>query len=154
MSDGIKVVGATILAILFVAAVSVGIATLAGAIQWGTADIRGKLNAREQIHANGSYRIDAYEHFFNLCASVQTNEQNLDAQYDELNAAQDVGDKENVERIQANISGLRSAIADAVNQYNADANKSYTVGQFRSSSLPYQLSTDAYRKGVHTKCTV
>lgn len=81
MSNTLKAIGAVIGSAILVGAIVVGIATAAGAIQWGTADIRGKLDAREQIHANGSYRIDAYDHFFNLCASVQTNEQNLDAQY-------------------------------------------------------------------------
>jgi parvulin-like peptidyl-prolyl isomerase len=148
-----KTVVGFILAFLAGFAIVVGIATLAGAIQWSTADVRGKLDAREQIHASGDYRIQAYEHFFNLCASVQTNEQSLDAQYDELNAAKDIGDKDNEARILANIAGIRAARQDAINQYNADAHKDYTLGQFRASSLPYQLDT-SYKKGVHTSCTV
>lgn len=39
---------------------------------------------------------------------------------------------------------------DAANQYNVDAEKSYTVGQFKASSLPYQIPN--YRKGKVFSC--
>lgn len=119
-------------------------------IRWLTAPARGKLQAREQIQS-GDSRIQAYDHFFNLCASVQSIEGKLDAQYNERAAAS--GD--DLRRINTNITGLTGARFDAVTQYNADAHKDYTIGQFRSSQLPFELpATYDYKKGVHTQCAV
>lgn len=36
-------------------------------VRWVTAPAKGKLQAREQINS-GSFRIAAYNHFFDLCA--------------------------------------------------------------------------------------
>lgn len=104
----------------------------------------GKGEARKQINS-GSSRIAAYNHFFDACASVQTLEGQLAAQRAALATATgaDVG------RIQANISGIQGARAGAIAEYNADARKGYTIGQFRSSQLPYQLSTET---GASTSC--
>lgn len=104
----------------------------------------------EQTHQPG-YKIEAYNHFYDLCASVQTMESSLDAQYTELKTA--TGDDRS--RIEANIAGLQSARADAINQYNADARKSYTLGQFRDSGLPFQLTLTQYNtKEEKTTCIV
>lgn len=132
----------------------VGIIILCAAITaavWGwryaTASTAGKVSARQQIQS-GASRITAYDHFFNLCAAVQTDESRLDAQNIELATA--TGD--DVGRIQANIAGITADRAEAINEYNADARKSYTIGQFRSSSLPYQLPVGTYTKEAPTSC--
>jgi hypothetical protein len=127
-----------ILAIVLVAGLVFG-------IRWITAPAKGKLSAREQINS-GNYRIAAYDHFFNLCASIQTNEQALAASYSELSTAN--GDDKG--RIGTNITGQLIARNEAANQYNADARKGYTLGQFRSSQLPYQIPL--YQKGQVTSC--
>lgn len=116
------------------------------AIRWVTAGPKGKLAAREQI-LSGDNRIQAYNHFFDLCAAVQTDEASLDAQYQLLAASK--GDDR--ERIVTNIGALLADRAGAVNQYNQDAQKSYTIGQFKSSKLPWQLS-DTFHRGRHTVC--
>jgi hypothetical protein len=138
------IVGWTIFAVLLIGGVTAGL--------WATgvlfADVSGKGNARKQLKS-ADYRITAYDHFFNLCASVQTTEQALNASFVELSGA--TGD--DADRIRTNITGQTVARAEAVNQYNADARKSYTLGQFRSSDLPYQLPT-TYRKGQEmTSCS-
>lgn len=102
----------------------------------------GKGEARKQINS-GSFRIAAYDHFFDLCAAVQGQEAALDAQYTERTTA--TGD--DLQRVQANIAGISAQRGRSIAQYNADARKSYTVGQFRASDLPYQLSTTAYTAG-------
>jgi hypothetical protein len=117
-------------------------------IRWITAEPKGALDAREQI-LSGSSRIQAYDHFFNLCASVQTAEQNLMAAYEELATAP--ADDKN--RLRTNITGLLATRNGAVNQYNADAAKSYTIGQFRASNLPYTLP-QTYTKGSVVTCVV
>lgn len=89
-----------------------------------------------------------YEGFFNTCAQVQTTEATLDAQYEELAATTNSDDKV---RILANIAGNKSARADYINQYNADAAE-YTRGQFLASNLPARLSNEPYQKGNRTTC--
>lgn len=145
MKAALSSVGAVLL-------VAIGVAVIAGAIfgiRWVVAGPSGKLNAREQI-LSGSNRIQAYTRFFDLCASVQTSEAALDASYAELPTAK--GDDK--QRILTNITAQRINRAEAINTYNADAEKTYTVGQFRSLRLPFQLSTGdpTYTKGAHTLC--
>jgi hypothetical protein len=114
-------------------------------IQWGTAPARGKLQAREQINS-GDNRIQAYNHFFDLCASVQTLDQALNQSYDNLKTV--TGDDK--VRIETNITAQLNSRNDAANTYNADSHKGYTVGQFKASSLPYSLPP--YQKGEVTSC--
>lgn len=132
---------------LIIAAAFFSIVAFAWTFTYYTADVRGRIQANEQIKS-GANRIAQYDHFFNLCAGVQTNEASLDAQNEQL--AQATSDKEK-ERIRTNIAGLTTARAEGINQYNADARKNYTDGQFRDSDLPYQIPTTSY-KGVRTSC--
>lgn len=121
---------------------------------WGfsvaTAGIYGRGEAEKRIQSAGN-RIAAYDHFFNLCASVQSDEASLDAQYDRLEATTD---PEKRERIETNIAALKANRLKGIFQYNADATKDYTIGQFRDSGLPYQLVPSDYdQKGaVKTTC--
>lgn len=128
-------------------ALIVAVAVTIAIVRWVTAPAKGRVQARQQIQS-GSFRIAAYDSFFNACASIQGVEGQLDAQLEEEKTA--TGD--DLARVQANIAGLKGARAQAVAQYNADARKGYTVGQFRASDLPYQLSTDPYIEGAHTSC--
>lgn len=111
------------------------IAGIVFGIRWVTAPVKGKLQAREQINS-GSFRIAAYNHFFDLCASVQTKEQTIVALEQEL-ATKPTADRRS--QIEASITANRAGRADDINTYNADAHKSYTIGQFRSSGLPFTL---------------
>lgn len=105
------------------------------AIKYFTADIRGRIEANETIKS-GDNRIAQYDHFFNLCASVQADEARLEALKVELEKTPDDVDKS---RLLANITGVTSHRARIITQYNADAAKNYTSGQFRDSNLPYRL---------------
>jgi len=99
------------------------------------ADPKGRVQAQEQIKS-GSSRIAAYNHFFDLCASVQSDEATIVS----LNQELTTGPSESRRgQIQATLTALRSGRAEKINQYNADARKDYTIGQFRSSGLPYTL---------------
>jgi hypothetical protein len=60
-----------------------------------------------------------------------------------------VGDDK--QRVQTNITGQLTARSRGVAQYNADARKDYTIGQFRASDLPYELPVE-YSKGSRTSC--
>jgi len=137
------VFGNIVLWVIGLFALGVVVTLMAWGFGWVFAPAKGKLEARQQINS-GSFRIASYDHFFDLCAAVQSDEARLAAQKVELRTA--TGDDR--QRIEANIAGITADRADAVNQYNADAAKSYTEGQFRSSHLPYQLDTQE----EHTTC--
>lgn len=116
-----------------------------------TAGIVGRGEAHIQIQS-GSNRIVQYDHFFNLCASVQQAEAGIDAQTDLLESTSDSNEQA---RIKTNIAALQMTRSNGVFQYNADASKEYTQGQFRDSSLPYQLSEEPYKAGgTKTTCAV
>ena len=125
--------------LLLVFAVSTGI--------WGfnvvTASIRGR--GEEHITINkGDYRIEQQNHFFSLCVSAQNAETALDTQYAQLKQTTDEGQKY---ILNTNISGLQTARATAINQYNADARNHYTKAQFRAWNLPEQLNNAPYNEG-------
>lgn len=118
-------------------------------MRYATAGLFGRIEAEVQIESAGS-RIANYEHFFNLCVSVQKAEAGLDAQHDALEGAETVRERE---RIRANIAGLQVARLGGIQQYNADARKDYTKGRFRDSDLPWDLPETEYdTEGVHTSC--
>lgn len=121
------------------------IAIGAWAFSWFAAPYQGKLAARQQIQS-GNYRIQAYQQFFSECASVTTAEENLKQFYSDLKAAKGA-DKS---RIETNITANVVDVNDAINTYNQQAQQSYTVGQFRASSLPYSIP--AYSKGQVFTC--
>lgn len=115
-----------------------------------TAHFFGQGNAEIQIQ-QPSNQIADYDHFFNLCVSVQDQEGALDSQYDLLVSDTNPADQR---WIQTNIAADRTQRLNAINQYNIDATKHWTIGQFRASNLPYQLSTATYdQKGPHTQCS-
>lgn len=103
---------------------------IGGVTGWITAPWKGKLEQRQQVNS-GNYRIVAYNQFFDECASITTDEQNLQAFYRQLQTA--TGDDKI--RIETNITANIVDVNQAINQYNADAQKSGTVGQFRASSV-------------------
>src|SRR4051812_28238322 len=140
--SGLTIIVACMVAFLVIAAAIFG-------IRWAMAGPSGKLQAREQI-LSGQNRIRAYDHFFSVCGSVQNAEAALDASYEELaqTAKDDFAD---LGRIRTNITANKIARQSAVNEYNLDARKSYTDGQFRDLDLPYQLPV-LYEKGNRTSC--
>jgi hypothetical protein len=142
-----SVVGFILAGLAILAVVMLAVWGIAFGFRWFTAAPKGKLQAREQIQS-GDNRIQAYNHFFDLCASVQTLDQALNQSYDQLKTATTSDDKT---RIETNIGAQLNSRNDAANQYDADSHKSYTVGQFKASSLPYSIAP--YEKGQVATCT-
>jgi hypothetical protein len=121
------------------------------AFRVATAELKGRGDAHIEINS-GANRIAQYEHFFDLCVSVQNAETGLDAENARLKETTDPHMKG---IIQTNISGLIMTRQHGINTYNADATKNYTSGQFLASNLPYQLSTEPYVVGgPKTQCAV
>lgn len=111
-----------------------------GFFQRATADFRGETAALEQIKANPNSRISAYEHFFQLCASIQGHETTIQALEAELETEPS---DSRVEQIQGAITANRSQRDAKIQQYNLDAAKDYTVGQFRDADLPPRLNLNS-----------
>lgn len=101
-----------------------------------TANRQGETQKKHLIEGNGQYRIAAYDHFYDLCAAVQTDEASIRNLQQELKTTTDATRKA---VIPASITALANKRADDINTYNADARKSYTEAQFKSSDLPSQL---------------
>ena len=137
-----------VLGLAAIVALVIGLAWAGLGMRWWFAAPAGKVAAQEQIQSAPS-RIGAYNHFFDLCAAVQANEAGLDALTDQLAVTVEEKDRS---RIQANIAGVTSERFRAISQYNADARKDYTIGQFRDSGLPYQLAAVAHEEGRRTSC--
>lgn len=127
---------------------------LASAI-WGigvtTAGIFGRGEAYKQIQS-ADFRIQAYQIFFNQCASIQ----GLEGQIDEL-----TGTLEKYERgsreyniTLTSITGVKGARHQAIAKYNQDTLKDWTEGQFRDADLPHQIVNSNYPEGGKTKCAL
>lgn len=145
--------GWALVVVVFLVVVGWGLTAATFGLRVATAGIVGAGEARIEIKS-ADFRLAAYPHFFDLCAAVQGHEFGIDAQYATLEV---LGvDEDRTRRITlTNIAGLETAWGRDVSQYNQDANKSWTVGQFRDSDLPYQLSTQLYSPGgERTRCAI
>jgi hypothetical protein len=140
-------IGAAAVVLVVILAVSLMAVLGVGWFQRGTADFRGKVAATNQVRADGSYRIAAYDHFYDLCAGVQTDEARIKNTLDELKVTTDPTRKG---VLLANLDAQRNKRSEDINQYNADAHKADTVGHFKASDLPYQLDPNK----EETKCTI
>jgi hypothetical protein len=107
---------------------------------WGlrvaTAGLYGRGEARIQIQSAAS-RITNYELFFNRCAAVQAAEARTEELESQLALQEEDSRSWNITL--TSLTGIRSQRAESIAQYNADAAKDYTRGQFRDSDLPYTL---------------
>lgn len=122
---------------------------------WGfsvaTAGIYGRGEAHKQINS-AEFRIQAYEHFFEACSSIQ----GLEGSIDELTAQLDGTTDQRMRNIVASsLAGVKSARHQAIADYNADARKNYTEGQFRDNDLPFRIVDSNYpQEGQKTSCGV
>ncbi|SPT57095.1 hypothetical protein [Actinomadura madurae] len=145
--------GGIVLVAGVVAIVVVLILSIMYVFGWGfftqtTAPWRGEVDKREQVEGSGDYRIAAYDHFHDLCAQVQSDEASIRNLRREL-TSEPKPTEERALQIRASITALENNRVANINQYNADAAKKHTMGQFRSSGLPYRLSPST----EETTCT-
>jgi hypothetical protein len=125
--------------IIILGVLGISIAIVGGyALRYYTSPVRGSIEAYQQIQS-GEMRISAYNHFFDLYAAIKSYETTLNALNDNLKQVTSDSEKE---RILATIAGLKGQRARAIAQYNVDARKSYTIGQFKDWSLPYQINEE------------
>ena len=122
---------------LLVVVLIIGMTVGGWAWRYYTAEPKGIVDAEEQIQS-GANRIDKYNKFFDLCASVQRQKRSLEAQESILESSPD----NEKSRIRQNIAGLQAQVQGTVSRYNSLSTRGYTAGQFRASNLPYKLSVE------------
>lgn len=103
------------------------------------APVAGKADAEWQ-QESGVNRTAKYDHYFDLCASIQGYEATIRAQTVALTQTADPADHS---RISTVLGAVRSQRGRAIAQYNADARKAYTSGRFLDDSLPKQINDGA-----------
>jgi len=130
--------------LLVVITVSWGAAT---GFKYFTAEKTGQAEAEQQIQS-AEFRIYSYNHFYDLLVTINAAEAQYDAQY-ELMEAQDAG-SESYQKTLRNIAAVKAQIARLKVQYNADAEKEETIGQFRSNNLPERVDTVGHKYGNRT----
>lgn len=132
-----KVCLLVVVAVLLVWGVSAGV--------WGlgvaTGGLYGSGEAYKTIHS-ADFRIAAYDHFFNLYASIKSLEGKIDEITDTL-AVLEAGTRAYNYTLTA-LTGTKGLRHEAIQQYNADAMKDWTEGQFRDNDLPYQILDTEY----------
>jgi apolipoprotein N-acyltransferase len=115
---------------------------------WGMgvalAPVFGRGEAHKQLNS-AEFRISAYNHFFETCSSIQGLEGSIDALEVQL---AETTDERNKAIVQSSLAGTRAARQQAIADYNADARKEYTEGQFRDADLPFYIDP----KGETTSC--
>lgn len=112
-----------------------------------TADFRGDVAMTEKVHADGNFRIAAYDHFFDACAEIQAKEGTIAALKDELAMGPT---PERASIVQSTITGVTAARNADISRYNGDAAKTDTMAAFKASSLPFRIDPTQEK----TQCTV
>lgn len=137
--------GVALLAIFSILALSTVTLFATGTIQKWTADFRGGVKAKEQTTANGSFRVGTYEDFFNLCSSVQSDEDAIRNAEEELEAKETTADRK--AKLRQNITATKNTRAETVRDYNSKAGNEYR-GAFKDSGLPATLDVNNF----NTEC--
>lgn len=128
----------TITVFAIVIAVAIILATVygGGLLQRMTADFRGETGQIEQTQADADYRISAYDQFYDKCAGIQSLESKISNLSDEL---EETDDEQRKSVLNTSITASKNKRAELINDYNADARKEATRGQFKASDLPYEI---------------
>ena len=155
MNDNIpigRIIFFTILGIVAILGLWVAIAGAIFGFRVATAGIVGKGEAHIQIQS-AEFRIEAYQHFFNMCGSIQGLEGSID-EFTALLEKFEPGSREY--NMTANtVASVKSFRHQAIAKYNQDALKDYTEGQFRDNDLPYQIPDTNYpEQGGKTVCAL
>mgnify|MGYP006274476823 CR=1 FL=1 len=108
------------------------------AFRYYTAEMRGTIEAEEDIQS-ADYRVYSYDHFFNMYADIQAFDDQIKNQEELIET---LTDEEEIQRYRKNINALKNQKAAVVREYNADARREETAGQFRDDGLPYQIELD------------
>lgn len=126
---------------VLILALWVGVASAIWGVRVATAGLVGRGEAHLKIQS-AEFRLEAYQYFFNQCASVQGLEGKIDELTAQLNQLTP-GTREHNYTL-SSLTGTRGLRREAIAKYNQDSLKDYTEGQFRDRDLPYQLANNEY----------
>lgn len=133
--------------VLVVLVTSTGILLATGTIQKWTADFRGDVKATEQTKANGAFRIGTYQSFFDLCSSVQSDEDAIRNAEEELEAKETTDER--AAKLRQNITATKNTRAENVRDYNSQAGQEHKEA-FLDAGLPARLDVNNFQ----TECKV
>ena len=132
--------GVLAIIVLVIALVVASLSSLAW--RYFTAEVRGTVDAEEQIESASS-RIQRYQEFFNICQSIQTKEDAID----NLRANSTMDEERKGMAITAN----QNARSNLINKYNSKSAQNYTAERFKQSNLVYRIPRGIY-KDQRTTC--
>jgi len=142
-----KAVGLGFLAFVGIVALVMLIWGINTSFRYGTADIRGAVDLRDQTVGSGSFRMAAHDRFYNTCASIQAAEGKIKNYQEEIKGGVT---SERKELLSSYVLGQKNTRTELIAGYNGDAQKDYTIGQFKPSKLPYHIDPNE----EDTKCVV
>lgn len=128
-----------ILTVVTIAVLTVAFTFLFGGAARVTAPFRGETSKIEKTEGDGAFRIATYEEFYDLCASVQSDEDSIKALKDELDGKPSESRKT---QINTSLTALRSSRAESIRDYNSKAAQEHREA-FHSADLPARLYTDS-----------
>ncbi len=128
--------GILTLIIIFAFIIAIGVASYG--ISWVAAPFQGMLEKRQEVQS-GDFRLYSYEHFYDMYASAKAYTQKIENQKIRL---ENTEDKEERRKIRRNLNGLRNKRTEVIQEYNSDARKEESRGQFRAKDLPYKLEKE------------
>ena len=131
-----KKITITVFSVVIAVAIILAAVYGGGLMQRMTADFRGETGQIEQTQADADYRISAYDQFYDKCAGIQTLESKITNLSDEL---EETEDEQRKSVLNTSITASKNKRAELINDYNADARKEATRGQFKASDLPYEI---------------
>lgn len=153
MREGAKFGAAWIGVAVFILLLLWGLVFISFGIRVATAGIVGRGEARIQIQS-ANFRIEAYQSFFDLCASIQAAEDRMDETHRQLGLLEAESDP--WFRKQEEMAAQSATRQRGLRDYNVDANRSWTQGQFRDEDLAFQLDASPYdpERGNKTICVL
>lgn len=149
MKSAMAIVGTTILSLAVIIGLAIGVFFLQQQVRRWIAPVEGETERIEAVNSV-EFRMRAYNHFFDLCVSVQNAEQTIDNAFDTLEAVRP--DVRFYNTYVLNFNAAKQARTNGVNQYNADARKDWTEGNFLDEDLPWQIGLDYQPHGRRTVC--
>lgn len=108
-----------------------------GLFSKATANFRGSVQQANQTRGNGSFRIAAYDQFYNECAQIQKDEASIIGLKSKLSSDAKGSQQQSID--QTDYTAAVISRSQDIAQYNADARKTATEGAFRASDLPFQI---------------
>lgn len=114
-----------------------------------TADARGQVEMEERVQS-GDFRQHSYDHFYNLCVEVQSAQAEHEQQLRVLEGLES-GTPQYNRAVRAE-AAQRARIERLAREYNTDARREETVGQFRANDLPERIEMDELEEGGRVSC--